>query len=118
MGDLYKLYHSGGADYYSFHAFSGFKLDAQITIPYIASLQDFPPHLALIGTGLPAQEDTASGLIIAPGDCVQIFNAAHTGTSNPFYEPFTQTTYWPRQTVSLTLWTSGILLDGVQRVFT
>lgn len=105
-----SLNHSGEADYYTFRAPQNFKLTAQITIPAISSLQNFAPHLALIGPGLPtstAGVPGLDGLNVPSSDGVVIYNATHAGATDAFYEPFTQTNYWNRQTETPTLTKSG-----------
>jgi len=60
----------GEANYFSFQAKAGATLDAQIAIPAIATLEQFAPHLALTGSGLPASHKSIT-LTIPPGDGVQ-----------------------------------------------
>ena len=102
-----SLDHPGETDFFSFHAQSGLALNAQITIPAINSLQQFAPHLALIGAGLPTASPGQVPFAVPAGDGVQVVNATHTGTTDRFDEPFTQTTYWNRQTLQEPLKTAG-----------
>lgn len=102
-----SLDHPGETDYYSFQAKPGLALNVQVNIPALASLQNYAPHLALIGPGLPAPTDATPSLTIPSGDGVQIVNATHAGATDGFYEPFTQTNYWQRQSLIEPLAQSG-----------
>ena len=102
-----SLDHANETDFFVFHAQSGLALNAQITIPAINSLQQFAPHLALLGPGLPAATSGQVPFAIPAGDGIQLVNAAHAGTADRFDEPFTQTTYWNRQTLQEPLSKAG-----------
>lgn len=102
-----SLDHPGEADYFSFHANAGFSLDAQITIPAIDSLKAFAPHLALLRPGSSSPPANGVSFPVPAGYGVQLLNATHAGTSDRFDEPFTQTTYWVRQTLKETLASPG-----------
>jgi hypothetical protein len=97
----------GEADFFSFHTQSGLALNAQITLPAIKSLEQFAPHLALLGAGLPPASPGQVPFAVPDHDGVQVINATQAGTADRFNEPFTQTTYWNRQTLKEPLRTAG-----------
>lgn len=101
-----SLDHVGEVDYYTFQAKASFPLYAQITIPAINGLQQYGPTLALIGPGLPAPTG-ATPFTPPSGGGVYIQPTANLGTADAFYEPFTQTNYWNRQTLQHSLPASG-----------
>lgn len=85
---------------------NGDPIDATLLVPVIDRLAGFYPALALLGPGLPvvtgglAEETLASFLQIAPGEGVVVKNSQE--KADTFFEPFTQTKYWPRQKLYLT----------------
>ncbi|MFN8499467.1 MAG: hypothetical protein U0641_16580 [Anaerolineae bacterium] len=93
-------------DYYVFEGAAGDSILLEMTIPQIVGQDDFAPTLALIGPGLPAAElpsgiaqpDAAAGAVILPPP---------TGAPRPFFEPFSRTSYWRRQTERVVLPASG-----------
>ncbi len=90
-------------DFYVFDGSEGDSILLEMTIPQIAGQEDFAPTLALVGPGLPpsalpiAQPDGAGSLIIPPPD----------GTPKPFFEPFSRTSYWRRQSERVVLPATG-----------
>jgi len=110
---------------YRFEAQAGQFFHAGINIPQIKGLEDFGVTLALLGPGLPLITQDAFQLTIAeayadhvtqsPGSLVADLGLGANGglvlaseTSADFYEPFTQTRYWGRQTAELNLPESGV----------
>ncbi|MFN8474323.1 MAG: hypothetical protein U0822_19165 [Anaerolineae bacterium] len=93
-------------DYYVFDGAAGDSILLEMTIPQILGQDDFAPTMALIGPGLPtpelpseiAQLDSASGAIVIP---------APDGAPQPFFEPFSRTSYWRRQSQRVVLPASG-----------
>lgn len=88
-------------DYYTFQGEAGQRILLEITIPQIAGQELFAPSLALIGPDLPAGQlplrvEKASNLGV-----VEI--APPIGPAEPFYEPFSRTSYWERQSEHVTL---------------
>lgn len=103
----HRLAGSQDVDYYLLAVVQkGDPIDATLLVPAIDRLVDFHPVLALLGPGLPVQtaglpeEILVSFLQIAPGEGVIVKNSKE--TAEPFFEPFTQTKYWPRQSLHLT----------------
>jgi len=108
---IYKELKAGSADYYTFEGKQGERFYAQMTIPKLEGLASFTPSLALVGPGVGSGLD----LELGPGRLVQnvSFPVAPDGMesvvieyggplpSAEFYEPFTQTTYWERQQVTI-----------------
>ena len=89
----------------------GDPLDATILIPVIDRLANFQPVLALLGPGLPV--DTGGLLEQTIADFIKITpdegGVIKTSVQAPkiFFEPFTQTKYWERQSLHLTAPASG-----------
>ena len=112
-----KLTTADQIDQFSFTAQAGEFFHAGINIPAISGLENYGVILALIGPGLP--ELPAGTLPDYEDDNhhhdTQVAEHAHVATglvvpsvsSEDFYEPFTQTNYWGRQTLELDLPSSG-----------
>ncbi len=108
---------------YRFEAEAGQFLHAGINIPQLEGLEDYGVSLALLGPGMPALDPAdlpyfdprtrAGGPMILPAWAQDIGLAGLTGIvaddvqGEPFFEPFTQTNYWGRQTLELDLPASG-----------
>ncbi len=112
----------GQVDVYAFEGRAGEFFHAGINIPRLARLEDYGVSLALVGPGLPALDparlprlsdghadhDHGPGPLpagLTPNDLTGIVAPSQVG--EPFYEPFTQTRYWGRQTLELDLPASG-----------
>ena len=88
-------------DYYIFDAIQGSDILVSITIPQIEGQLNFAPTVAVIGPGLPANiipavittdsERPNGSLILTPAE------------PEPFFEPFSRTSYWRRQREYVTL---------------
>jgi hypothetical protein len=95
-------------DYFEFEASEGDQVLLEITIPQIVGQEAFTPTMALIGEGLPdvrlplriAREKGSGGIILRSS-----------GPATEFYEPFSRTRYWERQSERVT-----IPRDGTFRV--
>ncbi len=95
------------ADYYRFKAEQGDKIYASILVPKIDRLKDFNPDLALIG---PQLNSDYSGLSRTEIDNKLNFTANEgiiikrylKQNSELFFEPFTQTSYWEKQELTIT----------------
>jgi hypothetical protein len=95
-------------DYFEFEAFEGDQILLEITIPQIEGQEEFAPTMALIGMGLPnvrlplriAREKGTGGIILRSF-----------GEATEFFEPFSRTSYWERQSERVT-----IPRDGTYRV--
>jgi hypothetical protein len=93
-----QLSQVGEVNYYSFTGTRGARVKIDVNIPRIESERDFGIALALIGVGLvdkgsgaPYETYADEGVIVAPDrlhDSTRIFD-----------EPFTQTSYWTRQSL-------------------
>lgn len=92
-------------DYYAFDGKKGQRVLLEITIPQIEGQDDFAPTLALMGPGLPSgrlpsqiERPARAGIqVIAPP----------AGPAKSFYEPFSRTSYWERQSQRVTLPATG-----------
>ena len=110
------------ADQVDIYAISGAKnLDfhAGINIPQIEGLEDYGVSMALLGPGLPALNNadlpnlnaysTSNGVslaaAVASGDFGGIIRSS--SPSEAFFEPFTQTNYWGRQSLDIALRQAG-----------
>lgn len=94
------------ADYFVFDGRQGERILLEITIPQIEGQENFAPSLALLGSGLaasalPAQVERPAGasgaLLIEPP----------AGLATTFFEPFSRTSYWERQSQRVTLPADG-----------
>lgn len=89
---------------YTFEGKQGQNLHAGINIPAVKGLESYSVTMALFGPGLPeADHDQLPpehpedlGALIFPSE-----------VSANFYEPFTQTLYWGRQSIDMTLPANG-----------
>lgn len=107
-----RLTGSEDVDYYLLSAVQkGDLIDTTLLVPVIDRLANFRPVLALLGPGLPiktaglTQETIKDFLKIAPNEGVVVKTSEQ--TSEIFFEPFTQTKYWQRQSLQLTTPVSG-----------
>ncbi|MFN8485427.1 MAG: hypothetical protein U0768_20495 [Anaerolineae bacterium] len=93
-------------DYFVFEGRAGDNILLEMTIPQIVGQDNFAPTIALMGPGLPAAElpagmatpDNASGAIIL---------SPPSGEPRTFFEPFSRTSYWRRQSERVTLSADG-----------
>lgn len=92
-------------DYYAFDGNQGERILLEITIPQIGGQENFAPSMALIGPGLagalPPQVELPAGaagaLLLEPPS----------GPASTFFEPFSRTSYWERQSQRVTLPADG-----------
>ncbi len=77
----------------------------ELTIPQIEGQDDFAPTLALMGPGLPA--GTLPSQVERPPKAGAQVIAPPTGPAESFYEPFSRTSYWERQSQRVTLPANG-----------
>ncbi len=92
-------------DYYTFAGEAGQRILLEITIPQIAGQELFAPSLALVGPGLPARQ---LPLRVEKADNLGVVQIAPpTGPAETFYEPFSRTSYWERQSERVTLPADG-----------
>lgn len=100
------LHTASDVDYFSFDGRQGERILLEITIPQIEGQENFAPSLALLGPGLadsalPARVDRpagAAGVLEIP---------APAGPATTFFEPFSRTSYWERQSQRVTLPADG-----------
>lgn len=88
----------GEVNYYTFEGVRGARVKIDLSVPRIESERDFGVAVALIGTGL---SDNAAGVPIAlnAGEgTIMAPDHLHDPT-RIFHEPFTQTSYWMRQSL-------------------
>lgn len=93
-------------DYYAFDGRQGERILLEITIPQIEGQDNFAPTLALLGPGLdqatlPTRVERPAG---ARGALVMEPPAGQAAT---FFEPFSRTSYWERQSQRVTLPADG-----------
>ncbi|MBM7556762.1 hypothetical protein [Halanaerobacter jeridensis] len=107
-----RLTKPNDADYYRFQAQQGDKIFASLLVPEIDRLKGFNPDLALIGPGLDSDYARLSPTEIAAKlnfstDEGVIIKQYSKSTSEVFFEPFTQTSYWQKQKLIITAPTTG-----------
>lgn len=100
------LQSASDVDYFTFAGRQGERILLEITIPQIEGQENFAPSLALLGPGLgsaalPARVERpaspAGSLLIEPPP----------GPAETFFEPFSRTSYWERQSQRVTLPADG-----------
>ena len=106
------LQSAGDVDYFAFDGRQGDRILLEITIPQIEGQENFAPSLALLGPGLGsttlpariARPASANGaLLIEPPP----------GPATTFFEPFSRTSYWERQSQRVTLPADGRYIVAV-----
>lgn len=89
-----ELRQPGQVDIYEFQAEMGDELYAGINIPQIDGLESYGVSMALVGPNLPTS-DVGQLPIEAPEGMGALLFPSQPG--DDFYEPFTQTSFWGRQ---------------------
>jgi hypothetical protein len=93
-------------DYFVFEGQAGERILLEITIPQIEGQDAFAPTMALMGPGL--GDTRLPGRVQQPtGDGGALEIAPEPGPAETFYEPFSRTSYWERQSQRVTLPESG-----------
>ncbi len=92
-------------DYYTFDGRKGQRILLEITIPQIAGQELFAPEMALMGPGLAPGQLPAR--VVLPDKAGVTLIPALTGPASTFYEPFSRTSYWERQSQRVTLPADG-----------
>jgi hypothetical protein len=93
-------------DYYAFDGRKGERILLEITIPQIEGQDNFAPTLALLGPGL--GQTTLPILVERPaGASGALVMAPPAGPAPTFFEPFSRTSYWERQSQRVTLPADG-----------
>lgn len=90
-----ELSQPGQVDIYEFQAEMGDELYAGINIPQIDGLESYGVSMALVGPDLPTAESSQLPIEAPEGMGALLFPSQ---PSEDFYEPFTQTRFWGRQT--------------------
>mgnify|MGYP006277819419 CR=1 FL=1 len=86
-------------DYYKFTAEKGEEIYSNLLIPYLERFKDFHPTIALIGPGLPLDYSVENvNLAIKEGEGA-IIKRYESNELEEFYEPFTQTRYYVKQSL-------------------
>ena len=101
---FYQELQSGEMDVFYFEAAAGDRLNAGIQIPDIPALREYGVTMALFGPGLPDVDESllpqehpeGLGALLVPSEI-----------SEDFFEPFTQTNYWGRQRIEMSLPETG-----------
>ena len=86
-------------DYYKFTANENEEIYANMLIPKIERLKDYTPTIALIGPGLPKEYETKNVKLKVDNKEGVIIKRYTLNTTEVFFEPFTQTSYYVRQTL-------------------
>jgi hypothetical protein len=100
------LQSAADVDYYTFDGRQGERILLEMTIPQIEGQANFAPTIALLGPGLgqavlPARVERPAG---ASGALVM---APPAGAAETFFEPFSRTSYWERQSQRVALPADG-----------
>jgi hypothetical protein len=98
-------------DYFSFDGQAGQSILLEMTIPQIQGQEGFAPTMALFGPGLDSGGEAVSikkragdGWLVLPPPV---------GPPSEFYEPFSRTAYWERQSQRVTLPAGGPYIVAV-----
>lgn len=91
----------GDIDYFAFEGKAGQRILLEITIPQIPGQEAFAPTMALLGPGLPAAALPPS--IPRPRGWGALELPPPPGPASTFFEPFSRTAYWERQSERVTL---------------
>ena len=97
---------SSDVDYYAFDGRQGERILLEITIPQIEGQDNFAPTIALLGPGLPTaslpmkveRPSGATGALLVEPPA---------GPASTFFEPFSRTSYWERQSQRVALPADG-----------
>ncbi len=94
-------------DVFAFDGRAGQGVYFSILIPQIPGQEDFAPTVALVGPGLPERGGSLLKVVpLTEQDGVEVIPPPE-GPPSTFYEPFTRTSYWRRQTQTVVLPASG-----------
>ena len=86
-------------DYYRFEVKEGEEIYANLLIPKIERLKDYDPTIALIGPGLPKDYEVNNIELKVKENEGVIAKRYESNTLEEFYEPFTMTRYYVKQTL-------------------
>ena len=103
---IYEELEPSQTKFYIFDAEKGDSLYASIVIPKIEKYENYKPELSIIGEGIKANSIHSIKQSIPQGGIIS-YKFDGDIPSSEFYEPFTQTTYWERQEIRITIPTDG-----------
>ncbi len=86
-------------DYYRLEVNEGEEIYANLLIPKIERLKDYDPTIALIGPGLPKDYEVNNIQLQVKDDEGVIVKRYGSDSLEEFYEPFTMTRYYVKQTL-------------------
>ncbi|MDW8319577.1 MAG: hypothetical protein RMN53_17260, partial [Anaerolineae bacterium] len=92
-------------DYFAFDGRAGQRILLEMVIPQIEGQADFAPTMALMGPGLPAA--TLPSAVVQPRGSGALLLPPPPGPAPTFFEPFSRTSYWERQSQRVTLPAGG-----------
>jgi hypothetical protein len=98
------LRHPEDVHVYSFAGRAGETFHAGINVPAIPGLESYGVTLALLGPGLPILSPATVPASLPPGGTGTLYPST---AGDDFFEPFTQTRYWGRQDINLTIPQNG-----------
>ena len=98
--------------FYKFEAQEGDSFYTSIVIPKLERFENFIPGLALISEEIKISSIHNINSELPPGGII-IYNYDGDVPSKEFFEPFTQTTYWERQEVRITIPSDGVYYIAV-----
>ncbi|MDX1533579.1 MAG: hypothetical protein R3230_05190 [Nitrosopumilaceae archaeon] len=99
---IYEELEPGQTKFYIFDAKKGDSLYASIVIPKIEKYESYKPELSIIGEGIQVNSNHSIEQSIPQGGIIS-YRFDGDIPSSEFYEPFTQTTYWERQEIRITI---------------
>lgn len=87
-------------DYFKFEAKANEEIYANLLIPDLERLKDFDPTIALIGPGLPQDYEVKNVTLDLAANEGVIIKRYSSKRLETFFEPFTQTNYFVKQTLT------------------
>ena len=109
---IYEQLEPSQTKFYKFDAKEGDSFYASIVIPKLDRFENYKPGLALIGEGFDINSIHRIDAELPPGGII-VYNYDGQIPSTEFYEPFTQTNYWERQEIRITIPADGVYYIAV-----
>ena len=103
---IYEELEPSQTKFYIFDAKKGDSLYASIVIPKIEKYENYKPELSIIGERIEANFSHSIKQSIPQGGIISYRFDGEIPTQE-FYEPFTQTSYWERQEIRITIPADG-----------
>lgn len=103
---IYEELEKSQTKFYMFDAKAGDSFYSSIVIPKLDRFENYKPGLALISEQIEVNAIHNINSDLPPGGII-VYNYDGQIPSSEFYEPFTQTNYWERQEVKITIPTDG-----------